>query len=469
MVLLEDSLFFGDPHHPARFHRQKLLFHVATLRAYAELLRARRHEVEIREFRSGQVLADQIADLAGRELHCCDPEDFLLEKRLRRFARSTGSRLVVQPGPMFLSPPDWLDEVFGERSRNFRMAEFYRRQRQRLGILVEPDGQPVGGRWSFDEDNRKKLPRGFPVPPDPPARAEDHLLRDARAACRERFPDQPGSDAIFWYPLTHREASAWLDDFLERKLGLFGDYEDAISPGHAVLFHSVLTPLLNVGLLTPAQVVERTLEAAESTRIPLNSLEGFLRQVIGWREFVRAVYRRIGVAQRTANHWGFDRPIPRAFYDGTTGIEPVDRVIRQVLDHAWCHHIERLMVLGNFFCLCGFHPDAVYRWFMELFIDAYDWVMVPNVYGMSQFADGGLITTKPYLSGSNYLRKMGAGRPGPWCATWDGLFWTFIARHHGVFAANPRLSMMARQLDRMPPDKLREHHRNAEAFLDSLG
>jgi deoxyribodipyrimidine photolyase-related protein len=215
--------------------------------------------------------------------------------------------------------------------------------------------------------------------------------------------------------------------------------------------------------------VDRALEAAASAPVPLNSLEGFLRQVIGWREFVRAVYERVGVPQRTANFWGADRPLPASFYDGTTGIAPVDRVIRQVLDHAWCHHIERLMILGNFMCLCGFRPDAVCRWFLELFIDGYDWVMVPNVHGMALFADGGLMTTKPYLSGSNYIRKMSQDPPGPWCATWDALFWRFIGLHRDFFAGNPRLSMMTRQWDRMPPDRRHGHLDTAERFLDRLG
>ncbi|MBL7876504.1 MAG: cryptochrome/photolyase family protein, partial [Cyclobacteriaceae bacterium] len=223
------------------------------------------------------------------------------------------------------------------------------------------------------------------------------------------------------------------------------------------------------GLLTPGEIVEAVLKYSAKHAIPINSLEGFLRQLIGWREFIRGVYGAKGSFQRTKNYWNFDRPIPKSFYDGTTGIEPVDTTIRKVLKTGYCHHIERLMVLGNFMFLCGFHPNAVYRWFMELFIDAYDWVMVPNIYGMSQFADGGLMATKPYISGSNYILKMSNYKKGDWCEIWDGLYWMFIYKHQKDLARNPRMSMMVRQLQKMDPDRFARLRNKKEQFLAHLG
>jgi deoxyribodipyrimidine photolyase-like uncharacterized protein len=213
------------------------------------------------------------------------------------------------------------------------------------------------------------------------------------------------------------------------------------------------------------QVIDAALERAD--RVPLNSLEGFVRQIVGWREYMRGVYRLYGRRQRTRNFWNHRRPMPAAFYDGTTGIEPADTVIRRVLHHAYCHHIERLMILGNFMLLCEIDPTAIYQWFMELFIDAYDWVMVPNVFGMSQHADGGLITTKPYLSGSSYVLKMSNFRKGPWCTIWDALYWRFVDRHRDFFAANPRMSVMVAQCERMGT-RLDEHRRTAAQFLTRL-
>ena len=192
--------------------------------------------------------------------------------------------------------------------------------------------------------------------------------------------------------------------------------------------------MLNVGLITPQEIVSESLQFARKNNIPINSTEGFIRQIIGWREFIRGIYECKGSEQRTKNFWGFKRKIPKSFYDGSTGIEPIDITIKKVLKTGYCHHIERLMVLGNFMILCEFDPDEVYRWFMELFIDAYDWVMVPNVYGMSQFADGGLMATKPYISGSNYLMKMSDYKKGEWQTIWDALFWRFMHVHRDFFS-----------------------------------
>src|SRR5690606_27559035 len=202
--------------------------------------------------------------------------------------------------------------------------------------------------------------------------------------------------------------------------------------------------------------------------IPLNSLEGFIRQIIGWREFIRGLYETVGRQQRTCNFWRFKRAIPESFYTGETGIEPVDTTVKKVLDTGYCHHIERLMILGNFMLLCEFDPDAVYQWFMELFIDAYDWVMVPNVYGMSQFADGGLMATKPYISSSNYILKMSHYKSAPWCEVWDGLYWRFIAKHQLAFIKNPRTSMMVKQLEKMDKQKKERLFNAADRFLNTL-
>jgi deoxyribodipyrimidine photolyase-related protein len=217
-------------------------------------------------------------------------------------------------------------------------------------------------------------------------------------------------------------------------------------------------------------VVLETLHYARENKksILINSVEGFIRQVIGWREFMRAVYLMAGEKERPSNFWGHKRKLPDSFYGALTGIEPVDHVIRQVTSSAYCHHIERLMVLGNFMLLCEIDPGEVYRWFMEMFIDAYDWVMVPNVYGMSQYADGGLITTKPYISSSNYILKMSDFPRGDWCDVWDALYWRFIDRHRDVFAGNPRMRVMTFQLDRMGKKKREDYLREADRYLRNL-
>ncbi len=468
-MLIEDSLFFGDPHHPARFHKQKLIFHRASMQAYARDLQDQGYRVDYIDYRPDTTIEDILADLSAKtslHLYFADPTDFLLSKRLKRFAADSDTTLHAFENPAFLTPQTWNAEYFGQRKQRF-MASYYKEQRKRLGILVDADGQPTGGQWSFDAENRKALPKNHATPPEPAAAENDDVL-EAKRYIEKHFPDNPGSGSAFWFSTTRRGALQWLHGFLESRFSLFGDYEDAISQNDTVLYHSVLTPYLNCGLITPDEVIKKALAYAEENNIPLNSLEGFIRQIIGWREFMRAMYECHGVEERTGNYWNFRRRIPEAFYTASTGIPPVDTVIQRVLDRSYCHHIERLMVLGNFMLLCRIHPDDVYRWFMEMFIDAYDWVMVPNVYGMSQFADGGIFTTKPYISSSNYIRKMSNYQRGDWCATWDGLFWNFIHQEQKFFRNHPRLCMMVRQLDKMDAEKLDTHQKNAETFLRNL-
>ena len=225
---------------------------------------------------------------------------------------------------------------------------------------------------------------------------------------------------------------------------------------------------MNVGLLSPKHVISKSLDFSKNNNISINSTEGFIRQIIGWREFIRGIYKAKGSYERTLNYWGFKRKIPRSFYTGETGIEPIDSSIKKVLKTGYLHHIERLMILGNFMLLCEFDPDEVYKWFMELFIDSYDWVMVPNVYGMSQFADGGLMSTKPYISSSNYVYKMSDYKKGEWDIVWDGLFWRFMDKQRDFFIKNPRLRMLVNTFDKMSSEKKENHIINAEKFLDKI-
>ena len=471
VALIEDPLLFGtDPEWPQQVHRQKLLLHRASMQAYQQTLLKRGHTVHYQKHdraRNTTAHLEILLNAGYRSFHLADPVDDLLDRRVRRVLSQHNAAVEITATPMFLTPQAVIEDHFAGTKKPF-MARFYEMQRRRLDLLLDDRGGPLGGRWSFDADNRKKLPKGISVPAEPASTMTEAVSTQLRQLDQESLPGIGSSDS-FVYPVTHGDALRWLDGFLEHRLVQFGAYEDAISSQHRVMWHSLLTPMLNCGLLTPQQIVERTLQRAEAGDVPLNSLEGFLRQIVGWREFMAAMYQRHGVAMRNGNFWTFsDRPIPEAFYTGSTGLPPIDDAIHHALNTGYCHHIERLMLLGNVMLLCGFHPNRVYTWFMELFVDAYDWVMVPNVYGMSQFADGGIFTTKPYLSGSNYVRKMSDYRKGDWCQIWDGLFWSFIKSHEDFFRGQYRLAMMARNLDRMAPSTLLDHQRRASSFLDAL-
>ena len=467
IYLAEASRFFRDEQVPLRFHQQKLALHRASLKAYQERLTGRGYTVHYLDFSPDANMAglwDRVRKDGVDVLYAADPVDSSLEQKIENEARAADVKLQIMESPGFICSRGEIQSHFQDTG-HFHQTSFYIHQRQERGILLDGD-KPQGGRWTYDTENRRKLPKDVKVPP-PPTVTENDFHREARSYVAQRFGDHPGRLEACQYPATHEEAQAWLRNFLENRLRLFGDYEDAISAEEPVIFHSLLSPLLNIGLLTPQQVLDETLAYAQDHSVPLNSLEGFVRQILGWREFVRAVYFLAGERQRQANFFGHTRPLPPGFYEGDTGVLPVDTVIRRVLNTGYAHHIERLMVLGNFLLLCEVNPQEVYRWFMDLFIDSYDWVMVPNIFGMSQFADGGLMMTKPYFSASNYLEKMSDFPKGDWCNLWTALYWRFVNQNRDYLAQNPRLAPMLGYLDRLNSEKRRKLFKTAEDFLNT--
>ncbi|MFC4784868.1 cryptochrome/photolyase family protein [Nocardioides sp. MAHUQ-72] len=454
-VLVEHDLMFRQ----YSFHAQKLVLHRASMRRFADRLREAGREVVVVETSAERTSREgtdaELRRLSPQSVSVYDVVDDWLSRDL--------PDAQVLETPSFLTTRSELREVLDGGGRTARMQHFYAAQRRRLDVLMDGD-EPAGGRWSFDEENRKKLPRGHPVPPAPAPERHPHVA-DAIAWVAEEFPDAPGEAAAFAWPTSHAEAEAAYDAFLTDRFEQFGPYEDAISREHPHLFHSLLTPGLNIGLISPQRVLDRALAVSADGQVPLASVEGFVRQVIGWREYMRAAYVLWGRRMRTSNRLGHTRQLDRGWWSARTGLEPVDLVLRRVLESGYAHHIERLMVLGNAMCLLRTDPDAAYEWFMEMFVDAYDWVMVPNVYAMSQFAAGSAITTKPYVSGSNYLRKMSDLPPGEWRDDWDALYWTFVRDHHDVFDANPRSRMVARLYDGMEPATKAAHTRRAGPWL----
>lgn len=466
VFLVEEFLFFRQ----YKFHIQKLKFHRATMKFYEDFLTEKNLKVNYIESKEDvsdvRKLIPHLIEKGFEEIHYCDPADNWLEKRIKKSSEKI--RLKEFVTPMFLNSKEDLDEYFKSGKKKFFQTKFYKQQRKKRRILLENGDEPKGGKWTFDTENRKKYPKDK-TPPKVEFPAQNSFSKEAAEYVGKHFKDNYGSiESEFNYPTTHAESREWLRQFLENRFREFGDFEDALVADEKILNHSVLTPMLNVGLITPNEIIETTLEFAEENDIPINSVEGFIRQIIGWREFIRGIYETVGTKERTMNFWKFKRKIPESFWNGTTGIEPIDITIKKVLETGYCHHIERLMVLGNFMVLCEFDPDEVYRWFMELFVDAYDWVMVPNVYGMSQFADGGLFATKPYISGSNYLNKMSDFKKGDWQETWDGLFWRFMDTHRDFFKGNPRLGMLVRMFDKMNAEKRNMHIETAEKYLKSL-
>jgi deoxyribodipyrimidine photolyase-related protein len=467
--LVEEFLFFKQ--YP--FHKQKIAFHRATMKRYADFLRNDKN-VEVQYIESAHEISDirfLVPYLKKQGVHSVnyiDPVDNWLQKRLDKGFLDSGIQGKQYASPLFLNSKEDLSAFFRSDKKKYHQTTFYTEQRKRRNILMDADGKPMGGKWTFDTENRKKYP-AKKIPPSIHFPESDSYYDEAKSYVAQNFSDHLGELSEHkLYPSSFSEAREWLNQFFELRFSEFGAYEDAIVAENSILNHSVLSPMLNAGLITPKEVLNGCLRYAEIHAIPLNSTEGFVRQIVGWREFIRGIYESRGSEERTTNFWNFKNKIPVSFYDGTTGIPPIDQTIKKVLQTGYCNHIERLMVLGNFMMLCEFDPDEVYQWFMELFIDSYDWVMVTNIYGMSQFSDGGLMATKPYISGSNYIMKMSNYKKGEWQATWDGLFWRFMDTHRSFFLSNPRLGMLVRMFDKMPIDKQKQHLLNAEVYMQKL-
>ncbi|MDJ0918878.1 MAG: cryptochrome/photolyase family protein [Woeseiaceae bacterium] len=452
-----------------RHHQQKIVFFFAAMRAYADELRDAGFDVTYRSIDDKQQTSyvDDLrhfvdsSDVDG--LITFEIEDRDAENMIESFAERMQLSHEVLPSPGFTCSREAFEQYASSHKR-LHMADFYKQRRRALELLMDGD-KPTGGQWSFDEDNRKKLPKNVEPPVIPPADATPQVTA-AKDSVSELFGDHPGSVEDFWWPTTRAQAREWMADFVKSRLDNFGPYEDAMTTRSATVFHSALSPLINVGLLTPDEVISAVME--RSGDAPIQSVEGFVRQLIGWREFIRGVYRVKGKEQAERNFWSHKRKLTKAWYDGTTGIPPLDDSIKTADRLAWTHHIPRLMVLGNLMTLCEIEPREAHRWFMEMYIDSADWVMGPNVYGMGIFSDGGIFATKPYICGSNYLKKMSDYGNGDWCDIVDGLYWRFIDKNRDFFGSNPRLSLMPRALDRLKDERRTKIFACAEAFIDEF-
>ncbi len=460
IYLVEEPLFLQE--FPT--HRQKLLLHRLSMQAYSNDLIQAGYVVEYLEasqLKTSETVFSVLKKAGVTKVYVVDVTDDWLRKRIELYSVHAGIDVIWYESPLFILGKTEAQERYLSSKKH--LARFYQKLRLDKKILVTKEGEPVGGQWSFDSDNRKKLPKEQVVPPDPSFIQNDDVtvaLLWLKGVTGEQY-----GEANQWLPYTHQTAEDWFSNFLEERFSQFGDFEDALSPTQVRLFHSMLSPLINIGLLTPEFVLHESLRYAETHSVPLNSLEGFVRQILGWREFIRASYECDGVTMRTKNFWKHKRKLPISYWTGETGLLPVDTAIKTALQYGYNHHIERLMVLGNSLVLSQVHPNEVYRWFMAMYVDAYDWVMVPNVYGMSQFADGGIFATKPYISGSNYLKKMSHYPSGKWEEIWTALYWNFIHTHRVFFTKNHRLSMMPKLLEKMDAGKRDSYLKTATEYL----
>ena len=450
-------------------HQLKMVMMLGSLREYANTLRAAGAHVCYYPLDGleGDTFLEQMTramkETGGKDLIHFEIEDQPAAQEVSDCTNHLGLKTTILPSPIFLCSREGFADYLAKESRP-RMVSFYRQQRVRLGMLVDENGAPTGGQWSLDAENRRPLAKEV-EPPSPRFPRPSESTQQVMRLVAERFPTYPGDASRFQYPVNHRQAKHWLDSFIKERLNLFGDFEDALTTRSDVVFHSLISPLMNFGLLDPRQVLTAVFKFHQKNLVPLNSLEGFVRQVIGWREFVRGIYHNFGDEQQNGNFFNHSSGLTDDWYKGTTGIDPLDHVIQKTQSMGWAHHIERLMVVGNLMNLARIHPQAVHQWFMEMYVDSAHWVMGPNVYGMALFSDGGIFATKPYICASSYIRKMGDYGKGDWCDVVDGLYWRFVHDHQAYLAKNHRTAMMPRNLARLKADRRETIFSAADDFL----
>ncbi|MBL6649198.1 MAG: cryptochrome/photolyase family protein [Flavobacteriaceae bacterium] len=464
--LIEENLFFKQ----YNFHKQKIFFHRSSMKSYENFLIKKGVEViYIDSNDENSDIRNFINNVEISKINIYDPEDNWLEKRIKETCKIKKIEIKIYENPLFLISKDSLFPFFNPEKKKLFQTSFYKSQRKKFNILINEYDKPTGGKWTYDDMNRKKFPKNKKTPVIDYTKIKNKNFLDSYNYVKNNFSKNFGEiNSLQLYPTDFKSAKIWFNNFLKTRFDEFGIYEDAVLINESIINHSVISPLINSGLLDPNYIVKTSLDYYKKYYIPLNSIEGFIRQIIGWREFIRGVYYSKGTEERTKNYWNFKRKIPKSFYEGSTGIDPIDDTIKKVKKTAYGNHIERLMILGNFMVLCEFDPDEVYKWFMEVFIDSYDWVMVPNVYGMSQFADGGMMSTKPYISSSNYIIKMSDYKKGKWCEIWDGLFWNFMDKQRDFFKKNPRMRMLIKSYDKMDLKKKEKLLLDADDFLNNL-
>jgi len=453
-----------------KHHKQKILFFLSSMRSFADELKDNGYNLSYysineKYFKDSYdkkiqniLKQKKIAEVTSYEI-----EDKFFENYLNNFFKKHNIKWNIVQSPMFLNSRESFKEYLKKTKKPF-MANFYKSVRINSNILITKDKKPIGDKWSFDAENRKKIPKDTPIPKFPTIKLSNHS-KELLPFIKENFSSHPGNIDNFWFATSHKDANKILDFFIKNKLLLFGDYEDAVSQDNNILFHSAISPYLNNGLLTPDDVVNKILKASKINKIPMNSLEGFIRQVIGWREFMRGIYQNYNTELENSNFFKHKRLLKSSWYKGTTNIPPLDYAIKNAEMNGWSHHIERLMILSNLMNLCEIHPKQVYNWFMEMFVDSSDWVMSPNVYGMGLFSDGGIFSTKPYICGSSYILKMMDFKRGEWCDVMDGLYWRFINKNRNFFKKNPRLSMMVSTFDKMNSERKKMILSKANEFI----
>lgn len=466
IYLIEEPRYFTD----FSFHKLKLAYHRASMKKYYDFLKNKKFTVKYINFEQVTKVFYSSLKTESELVFTISPGDLKLEKKLETIF---GKKLVILDNINWLIKLDELEQIKKLIFKNTKYShdEFYKYQRRKLDILIDTSNNPIGGKWSYDTLNRRPLPKAHQVPKISTKPLTNKYVKESIDYINKHFPNNYGSLEHFIYPIDTKSSLQWLDKFLKERLGNFGPYEDAVNESEPFIYHSVLSPMMNIGLLTDTQVVTKSYKyyLEHKKVISIESFEGFIRQVIGWRNYVYTIYMLDGAKLFESNHLKHQTELNDKFWTGKTSIKPVDSIINKFVTYAYAHHIERLMYLGNFMLICMVDPKEVYRIFMEWSIDAYEWVMIPNVFGMSQYADGGTMMTRPYFSSSNYINKMSSfKRDGLWDVIWDALYYNFIDKHNKIFRKNYAIAQQVKHWDNKSDEEKKQIRKTAKNYLSQL-
>ncbi len=464
-------------------HKQKLVFILSAMRHFAEELRADGWTVDYVQLEDAGNSGSFTGELARAlerhdvsEVRVVKASEWRVQAAIDEWPDRFDCDVRLFDDDRFICGigefADW-----AEGRKQLTMEYFYREMRRKTGLLLDEEGKPEGGKWNYDKQNRKPADSDMFMP-KALTFAPDDVTRGVIDMVRRRFPDNVGNLDRFSFAVTRDDAVKVLDQFLEKALSRFGDFQDAMLTGEAFLYHAVISPYLNIGFLDPLDVCQRVEAKYRAGDAPLNAVEGFIRQIIGWREYVRGIYWREMPDYVNRNFLDADRNLPSFYWSGETDMHCLSEAIGQTLDHAYAHHIQRLMITGNFALLIGADPHQVHEWYLEVYADAYEWVELPNTLGMSQFGDGGLLGSKPYASSGSYINKMSdycgscrydvKKKTGEGACPFNALYWHFLDRNRDRLDGNHRLAMPYRTWDRMEKERRDEYLDSARSFLKGL-
>ena len=468
----DNLLLLYEPHdsfYEISHHKHKLVFQISSFRHFINSINYKKviHEKILKKpLKLTKYLSALHKESPFSSLYVSKPSEYSTLKDLMYFCQLNNIDLKVFEDKKFITTDE--DYKYWAKDKKSTIQEFYYRWlRKKFSILMDDDSKPLGGKWNYDKDNRQSISKLKSDIPDRINITTDKITLEVMIEVEEIFKSSYGDLENFNWSVTHDGAWEQFLIFLDTFLPNYGAFQDAINKDNAFMFHSLLSPYFNSGLLDPLKCINEVEKRFEESNgeIPINSIEGFIRQVLGWREFIMGVYWDNMPQYRQQNFWSHSKQLTSSWYTGDTGIPPLDNAIKESIDFGYTHHINRLMIISNLMNLSGIDPNDIHRWFMEMYIDSADWVMVPNVYGMGTFADGGIFSTKPYICGSSYMLRMSNFKKGEWCDVVDGLYWKFIEKNINFFKTNPRLSLMVNALSKINPDRKKLIFTKAEEFI----